>query len=172
MKNAMSIDLEDWFCVHNMSQVIDPSQWGQCELRVVDSTRRLLEVLAKHRVKATFFVLGWVAECACDLIREVAEQGHEIASHGYSHTLLTQMTPKSFEEDLQRSVRILKSCVGQEILGFRAPPSPSRAKPSGPWTSSPEMGFAMTPPSSQSDSIRIMAYRRLCYRSTNCPTAL
>ena len=62
MKNGMSIDLEDWFCVHNLSHVIDRSQWDQCELRVVDSTRRLLEILAKHRVKATFFVLGWVAE--------------------------------------------------------------------------------------------------------------
>jgi len=121
MINAMSIDLEDWFCVANMRQAIDKSEWDRCELRVVDNTRRLLEALARHQVGATFFVLGWVADRVPDLIREVADAGHEIATHGYSHTLLTEMTQESFEVDLQKAIRVTKACVDRDILGFRAP---------------------------------------------------
>ncbi|HEX5731835.1 MAG TPA: XrtA system polysaccharide deacetylase [Blastocatellia bacterium] len=121
MKNAMSIDLEDWFCVHNMEQAIDKRDWDACEMRVVENTRSILELLARHKTEATFFVLGWVAERAPDLVREIAARGHEIATHGYSHTLLTDMTPESFEEDLRRAIHVTRDCVDQEIVGFRAP---------------------------------------------------
>src|SRR5438270_3083002 len=111
MLNAMSIDLEDWFCVHNLSAVIKKAECDRCELRIVDNTRRLLETLARHRVQATFFVLGWVAERVPDLIREISRCGHEIASHGYSHTLITDMTPASFEQDVKQSLRTIGQCV-------------------------------------------------------------
>src|SRR5437879_4865165 len=116
MINAMTIDLEDWFCVANLRHVISKSEWDRCELRVVDNTRCLLEAFAKHKVEATFFVLGWVAERVPDLIREIADSGHEIATHGYSHTLLTEMTPESFEEDLQRSIQVTRACVDRDIV--------------------------------------------------------
>ena len=121
MKNAMSIDLEDWFCVHNMEQAISRSDWDACEMRVTENTRSILELLARHKTEATFFVLGWVAERVPDLVREIASHGHEIATHGYSHTLLTDMTPESFEEDLKRAIHVTRNCVDQEIIGFRAP---------------------------------------------------
>jgi polysaccharide deacetylase family protein (PEP-CTERM system associated) len=121
MINAMTIDLEDWFCVANLRHVISRSEWHQCELRVVDNTRRLLDGFARHEVEATFFVLGWVAERVPDLIREIADCGHEIATHGYSHSLLTEMTPESFEEDLQRAIQVTEACVDCDIVGFRAP---------------------------------------------------
>jgi len=121
LKNAISIDLEDWFCVYNLSQVIKKEDWDKCELRIVKNTKLILNLLAKHNTKATFFVLGWIAERVPDLIREIELQGHEIASHGYSHALITEMTPKAFEEDLQKALQITKHLVKQNILGFRAP---------------------------------------------------
>ena len=121
MKNAMSIDLEDWFCVHNMSQAISREDWNKCEMRVVANTRRILELLAAHKTEATFFTLGWIAEQVPELVREIEAAGHEIATHGYSHTLLTEMTPESFEADLKKALLVTQRCINQAIVGFRAP---------------------------------------------------
>ncbi|MDH4161669.1 MAG: DUF3473 domain-containing protein [Nitrospirota bacterium] len=121
MNNALSIDLEDWFCVYNMSRFIDRSSWDSCELRVRRNTERLLALLERRRVKATFFVLGWIAERVPDLISSIEQQGHEIATHGYSHELITNMTPAAFESDLKRALEVTRQCVRQHIHGFRAP---------------------------------------------------
>lgn len=119
MKNALSIDLEDWFCAYNLR--IGVEEWGQRELRIVPNTHRLLDLLDKHSVSATFFVLGWFAEHAPDLVREIAARGHEIATHGYSHTVLTAMSPAEFEADLCRALDVTVACSRQPVLGFRAP---------------------------------------------------
>jgi polysaccharide deacetylase family protein (PEP-CTERM system associated) len=122
LKNALSIDLEDWFCVHNLSHVIKPAEWDKCELRIHESTRRVLNLLEKHDTRATFFVLGWIAERAPELIRELEDKGHEIAVHGYNHLLLTEITPSEFDEDLARALETIKACgIKQPLLGFRAP---------------------------------------------------
>ena len=121
MLNAFSIDLEDWFCVHNFSKVIKKEDWKKYELRVENNTRCILDLLTKHNTEATFFVLGWIAERVPELIREIEERGHEIASHGYSHTLLTEMTPAAFEQDLRKAIEVTKKCINSEIVGFRAP---------------------------------------------------
>lgn len=121
MKNAISIDLEDWFCVANLKDAIDYKDWDKQELRIAGNTRRILDLLSRHKVEATFFVLGWVAERFPDLVREIDRCGHEIATHGYSHALITEMTPESFEQDLLKALDVTKSCTGQDILGFRAP---------------------------------------------------
>ncbi|HWP45180.1 MAG TPA: XrtA system polysaccharide deacetylase [Blastocatellia bacterium] len=122
MINAMSIDLEDWFCVHNLSQAIRREDWDRCELRVHESTTRLLDLLDRHSTRATFFVLGWVAKRLPELIREVERRGHEIAAHGYNHLLLTEITPQEFEEDISRSLDALAACgIEQRPSGFRAP---------------------------------------------------
>lgn len=122
IKNAMSIDLEDWFCVDNLSQVIRKEDWDSCELRVGESTGRILNLLDKHQTRATFFVLGWVAEKLPELIREIEAKGHEIAVHGYNHLLLTEITPQEFDEDLARALETLRSCgIKQTPIGFRAP---------------------------------------------------
>jgi polysaccharide deacetylase family protein (PEP-CTERM system associated) len=121
MKNVMSVDVEDWFCVYNLSGLIPYETWDRCESRVERSTLRLLELFGKHGVEATFFVLGWVAERFPDLVREIDRRGHEIATHGYSHRLLTFMRPAEFRDDLQRSLEVLARATTQEVRGFRAP---------------------------------------------------
>jgi len=122
LKNAMSIDLEDWFCVHNLSGIIKREDWDNCELRVLESTRLILHLLEKHQTHATFFVLGWVADRLPELILEIEEKGHEIAVHGYDHLLLTEITPSEFEEDLVKALAAIQRCgVKQTPLGFRAP---------------------------------------------------
>ncbi|MFN2532270.1 MAG: XrtA system polysaccharide deacetylase [Pyrinomonadaceae bacterium] len=122
LKNALSIDLEDWFCVHNLSAAIHRDDWDSCELRVRENTEKILTLLERHRTKATFFVLGWIAERVPDLIREVEQKGHEIGVHGYNHLLLTEITPDEFDKDLQRALdAITKAGVKTRPRGFRAP---------------------------------------------------
>jgi len=122
MKNAISIDLEDWFCVHNLSKAIPRSDWDRCELRVGETTRRLISMFDRHKTKATFFVLGWVAERIPELIKELEDRGHEIALHGYNHLLLTEITPEEFDTDLARGLEAIEKCgVQTRPAGFRAP---------------------------------------------------
>src|SRR6266481_2821272 len=121
LQNVFSVDLEDWFCVQNLSGVIRREEWDRCESRVERNTLALLDVLSRHHVAGTFFVLGWIAERFPDLVREVERRGHEIATHGYSHQLLTSMTPEEFRADLNRSLEVLARCSGQPVRGFRAP---------------------------------------------------
>lgn len=120
--NAISIDLEDWFCVNNLSGVITRADWDSCELRVRESTEKILRLFERHRTRATFFTLGWVAERAPELIREIESAGHEIAVHGYDHLLLTRITPEEFEADLVRALEAIERCgVRTRPVGFRAP---------------------------------------------------
>ena len=97
------------------------SQWETLEHRVMGNTEKILRVLEKYQVKATFFVLGWIAEKHPELVRAIDAQGHEVASHGYSHRMVTQMTPDEFEKDLARSLEVLSGIIHKPILGFRAP---------------------------------------------------
>ncbi len=119
MKNALTIDLEDWFCANNLRITID--EWDRRDLRVVENTDRILDLLDRHSVQATFFVLGWIADRVPALVQEIEQRGHEIATHGYSHTLLTEMTPAEFEADLCRALEVTRRLVTQPLLGFRAP---------------------------------------------------
>jgi polysaccharide deacetylase family protein (PEP-CTERM system associated) len=121
MRNALTIDLEDWFCSHNLSKVAPLRLWPTYESRIRASTQRLLSLLRTHRIEATFFVLGWVAEQHPDLITTIAAEGHEIASHGYSHIQLHHLTPDAFRRDLDHSLTTTFSLVGTPIAGFRAP---------------------------------------------------
>jgi polysaccharide deacetylase family protein (PEP-CTERM system associated) len=122
MKNAISIDLEDWFCVRNLSSAIRREDWASCELRVRESTRRLIDLFHRHNTKGTFFVLGWVAERIPELIKELEDRGHEIAVHGYNHLLLTEISPEEFDEDLARGLDAIRQCgVQSRPVGFRAP---------------------------------------------------
>ena len=120
-QNVFSVDLEDWFCVQNLSGVIRREDWDHCESRVERNTLLLLNLLSHHNVEATFFVLGWIAERCPDLVREVERRGHEIATHGYSHRLLTSLEPEEFRADLARSLEVLARCSSSPVRGFRAP---------------------------------------------------
>lgn len=123
MRNALSFDVEEYFHVSNFEGVIARDEWDRLPSRVVESTRRILELLDEHDVHATFFMLGWVAERHPDLVREIATGGHEIASHGYGHRLVYDEGPEAFREDVTRTARLLREITGQPeaSYGYRAP---------------------------------------------------
>ncbi len=121
MPNALSIDVEDWFCANNVASIIPREQWADCPSRVVDSTRRVLGILKASGTRATFFVLGWVAERFPHLVKEIAADGHEVASHGFSHQLLYRMSPEEFKDDIGRSLEILRNLAAGPVIGYRAP---------------------------------------------------
>lgn len=118
---AMSIDVEDWFHVENLKAMIARDTWDERELRVQQNVDRMLELMAQNNVMGTFFILGWVAEKVPELIQRIAEAGHEIASHGYGHDLIYNLSQDEFRQDIERSVRFLEDLVGQKIRGYRAP---------------------------------------------------
>ncbi|MCH2186219.1 DUF3473 domain-containing protein [Myxococcota bacterium] len=119
--NALSVDLEDYFQVSNFDACIARNEWDQQPRRVVDNTRRLLDLFDQHGTCATFFVLGWVAEREAALIREIASRGHEIACHGYGHELVYEIGRKRFEADIARAKAEIQDACGQRVLGYRAP---------------------------------------------------
>src|SRR5690554_2482614 len=118
--HAMSIDVEDYFHVAALSSVIKPEQWDTLPSRVEQNTERLLALFEQHQVKATFFVLGWVAERFPELIRKLSAHGHEIASHGYSHQLIYNQTQDVFREETIRSKALLEDITGKSVDGYRA----------------------------------------------------
>lgn len=121
MINGLSFDVEDWFNVENLREACPAGSWDSFELRVEANTDRILGLLAKHGAKATFFVLGWIAEKRPGLVKSIADAGHEVASHGYSHQLITRMTKESFRDDVERSKRLLEDITGLKVAGYRAP---------------------------------------------------
>ena len=93
---ALSIDVEDWFHTDCLKGVIAREAWERCELRVERNTMRMMEILEARKARATFFVLGWVAEKCPDLVRAIAAAGHEVASHGYGHEHVYSLQPSEF----------------------------------------------------------------------------
>lgn len=118
--NALSFDVEDYFQVSAFNDAIDRSEWGRHRLRVDRNTRELLDLLAKHDVRATFYTLGWVAERLPDLVKTIAAAGHEVASHGYSHQLVYHQTPEEFEEETRRTKETLEDLTQTPINSYRA----------------------------------------------------
>ena len=121
MLNALTIDVEEYFHPNAMDDAILPAQWDALPHRVEPNTHRVLDLLGEHGVRATFFVLGWVAERWPDLVREIARRGHEVASHGYGHRLVYKLGPAAFRADVARGRRVLEDCLGAPVAGFRAP---------------------------------------------------
>jgi len=115
--NVFTVDLEDWY----QGVEIDMDQWQQFTPRLHHGLTPLLELLQESKTKATFFILGYQAEKTPELIRQVAEEGHDIASHGYSHRFVYQQTPDQFRKELKKSKTILEDICGQEVIGYRAP---------------------------------------------------
>jgi polysaccharide deacetylase family protein (PEP-CTERM system associated) len=121
MRSLMSVDVEDWFQVENLRGAIPRDSWSGRELRVERSTRRILDLLDGSDTKATFFVLGWIAEAVPGLVREIHSRGHEIACHGYGHQLLNELTPREFQADVGRCKAFLEDLTGSAVIGYRAP---------------------------------------------------
>jgi polysaccharide deacetylase family protein (PEP-CTERM system associated) len=118
---AMSIDVEDWFQVENLRPAIPRESWREREFRAERNTDRLLELLDRAEARATCFVLGWVADRCPELVRRIAAAGHEIASHGYGHDLVYELSPADFREDVHRCKAILEDLTGTQVKGYRAP---------------------------------------------------
>ena len=121
MVNALSVDVEDYFQVSAFESVCPPETWEARDLRVEHNTERMLGLLAEAGVRATFFVLGWVAERCPALVRRVHAAGHEVGSHGYGHRRVTGMDREGFREDIRRSKAVLEDLTGEAVLGYRAP---------------------------------------------------
>ncbi len=121
MLNAFSVDLEEYFQVANFDRVIERARWPEFPQRAEAQTHRLLDLCDRTRTRATFFVLGWVAERQPQLLREIAARGHEIACHGYGHELLYEIGPERFREDLKRARAVIEDAVGAQVEGYRAP---------------------------------------------------
>jgi polysaccharide deacetylase family protein (PEP-CTERM system associated) len=121
VKNILTVDVEDWFHICGVSDYIPRESWNGLESRVVENTRSILGILDLAKTQATFFVLGSVAERHSELVKEISDSGHEIATHGYTHKRVYTMNPDSFREDLRKSVAILNGITGGNVKGFRAP---------------------------------------------------
>ena len=120
IKNAMTVDVEDYFHVAAFARDISPDDWDKIESRVERNTKKILDIFAIKNLKATFFVLGWVAERYPELVRSIVGNGHEIACHGYSHQLVYEQTPKVFREETLRAKNILEDITGSRVCGYRA----------------------------------------------------
>jgi polysaccharide deacetylase family protein (PEP-CTERM system associated) len=121
MLNVLTIDVEDYFHVSAFEKHIRRDQWHSFELRVEQNTCRILHLLDEHDVKATFFVLGWVAERCPQLVKAIAAAGHEVASHGYGHQRVGTQSRNEFREDVRRSKYLLEDLTGCPVNGYRAP---------------------------------------------------
>lgn len=118
--NAFTVDVEDYFQVSGFERHISRRDWDRYDCRVVGNTQRMLALLARHQVQATFFVLGWIAQRYPQLVREIRAAGHEIGSHGYWHRLIYQQTPAEFRDDLRQSRVALEEATGEEVRAYRA----------------------------------------------------
>jgi polysaccharide deacetylase family protein (PEP-CTERM system associated) len=119
--NGLSVDVEDWFQVGAFENVIQRDQWPSLEDRVERNVRAILELFDAAGAKATFFTLGWLAQRHTRLIREIADLGHEIASHGWDHRRVFTLTPAEFAEDIRQAREVLEDASGQRVTGYRSP---------------------------------------------------
>ena len=117
----MSIDVEDYFHVSVFDGMVPRNEWARMESRVVANTTRILDLFDEFKVRSTFFVLGWVGERHPDLVRSIAQRGHEVASHGYAHRLVYDQTRSAFRDDVRRAKQLLEDACGRPIVGYRAP---------------------------------------------------
>ncbi|HOD83383.1 MAG: Peptidoglycan-N-acetylglucosamine deacetylase [Planctomycetes bacterium ADurb.Bin126] len=121
LAHHLSFDVEEFFQVEGAAKCVDRDDWAGFASRLDEPVGRILDLLAERGVRATFFVLGWVACQRGELVRRIAQAGHEVASHGMSHHMLARLGPDAFRQELRESRRILEDLSGQEVVGFRAP---------------------------------------------------
>jgi polysaccharide deacetylase family protein (PEP-CTERM system associated) len=119
--HCLSFDVEEYFQVNAFASEARRREWESLESRVERSTEKVLGLLERHRYRATFFVLGWIAERHAALVQRIHTAGHEVASHGYGHELITDLSPDAFREDVRKAKKILEDVIGAPITGYRAP---------------------------------------------------
>ncbi len=119
--NALSFDIEDWFHMVEIDAVSDPKTWPDLDSLVERYTEWIVQTVTEADVKATFFILGWIAERYPRLVKLIADNGHELATHSFWHRRVDQLTPESFHLDMQQSIDAIEAAGGHRVLGFRAP---------------------------------------------------
>ena len=119
--NALTIDVEDYYHVSGFEHIVARAEWDRYESRVVASTQRVLYVLERAEVRATFFVLGWVAQRHPHLVRSIRAAGHEVGCHSYEHRLIYTQSPDDFRDDLRRARDVLQDVLGEPVTAYRAP---------------------------------------------------
>lgn len=165
MLNALTIDVEDYYHVSGFESVVRFEDWDRYESRVERNTHRLLDLLDEFQTKATFFVLGWVAERQPQLIRAIDGRGHEVASHGYAHRRIYTQPSEQFRQETQRSKQIIEDAIGHPVIGYRAASYSITAKSLWALDILQEEGFAYD--SSifpiRHDRYGIPGYQRFCH---------
>lgn len=119
--NYLTVDVEDYFQVAAFEKVIAPDVWDQYACRVAENVHAILDLFASHDVKATFFIVGWIAERYPDLVLEIDRQGHEIGCHSYWHRKIYDLTPEEFRKDTQQAKEVLEEILDKPVSGYRAP---------------------------------------------------
>jgi polysaccharide deacetylase family protein (PEP-CTERM system associated) len=121
INNYLTVDVEDYYQVSAFEPLVGLARWDQYPSRLKKNIRTILEILDRHHVKATFFVLGWAGERHPDLVKKIIENGHSIGCHSYQHRLIYALSPGEFEEDTRRAKDILEQITGEAVPGYRAP---------------------------------------------------
>ncbi len=119
--NALSFDVEEYFHTHAFSRIAPEEEWNGFPSRVAENTEKTLAILRGFRTRATFFVMGWIAERNPGLMARIAQEGHEIAAHGYRHRLVYNQRPEEFRQDIKKAKKLLEELTHQEVIGYRAP---------------------------------------------------
>ncbi len=121
VKNILTVDVEDWFHICDIEHILPSSCWDRCENRVQANVEKILTLFSKFKVKATFFVLGYVAERTPEVVKMIHGEGHEIASHGYGHVQVYKQSQDEFLRDLLRTKTLIEGMIGERVVGYRAP---------------------------------------------------
>lgn len=121
IQHILTVDVEDYFQVEAFAHSISRDRWNQFPSRVVENTRRILDLFEQFQARATFFFVGWVAERFPSLVREVHSRGHEVACHSYWHRPVYSLTPEEFRQDTRAACKVIEQATGTKILGYRAP---------------------------------------------------
>lgn len=120
-QNLLTVDLEEWFVVEALSDRFPYESWPELESTLERNCHRLLRLFHRHHTSATFFVVGWCAERYPDLIRQIADSGHEIACHSYRHRRVDSLTPEQFRDDTLQAIKAITDATGNRPIGYRAP---------------------------------------------------
>src|SRR3989475_4003468 len=121
VRHHFTVDVEEYFQVSAFESTVRRCDWSRFESRLTGSVSRLLDLLARHEARGTFFVVGWVAERHPDLVQQIARAGHEVASHSWDHARVTKQSPPAFRDSVRRTKCVLENLTGASVLGFRAP---------------------------------------------------
>ncbi len=119
--NSISVDVEDYFHAEALAGHVQREDWDSMPSRVETNTHRVLELLARHGARGTFFILGWVAKKFPLLVREIRDAGHEIACHSLWHRLIYRLTPEEFRADTREAKQRIEDTAGAQVFGYRAP---------------------------------------------------